>query len=728
MRPWRIERIATFVLLLWPIPCALADEASERLLRELSGQGPVTPRTDKDLETAYTRLLAAEVPAPGRPELRLETIVHRAAQPGAETHRRALVAAMLASLEKMRQPNEQVFLLGQLRLLGREESVPLLARLLNGQTEFLRQHALYALEANPAPAAGAAIAKAVSATEEPAWRLALVNALGNRREGSAVRLLGALFNDADQDTAAAAMMALGNIGTAEAAAVLAAAEARGRQTLTTVLTHARIVCADRLREVGDKVSAARLDRQLQASAGEPWLKLAALRGLAATHPEEAVPLLLKTLNAGPPRDQAQAASLLVETADRQSGVKELLSASRDLTPPVRALLLIALFEASARSAGGAALREAARESLRASDEDLRVAAARSLRYVGTAADMIALAELAAPGPGRSETLCETAMQSLAAAHTPGTEKAILEGLVQAEPKVRVIFIRCVSARRLAEALPLLVKATQEEPKELRVEACRALMAVADDKSASTLVSLLLKARPGEEQVLLQQAVAISCRKVADPAQRAQPLLVALAGASAEQRRVLLAALGRIGGSQALEVLRAELRNADMQDAAVHALSNWPDAAAAEDLLKIAHTASRKDHRRLALRALARVVAVPSQRPPQEAFVLLKQAIGICENLEDKRYALSRLAAVRVPESIDLARSYLADPLLQVDAATAIVRLAKGMKNTHPQKAQAAVQALLDDIRQGRITNESITRHMHLEDLLLTLTGKDRVSN
>ena len=66
-------------------------------------------------------------------------------------------------------------------------------------------------------------------------------------------------------------------------------------------------------------------------------------------------------------------------------------------------------------------------------------------------------------------------------------------------------------------------------------------------------------------------------------------------------------------SKALDAVRAALKKEDLtaevKDAAVRTLSEWPDAAPADDLLALVNTSSNQTHKVLALRGYIRMAGM-----------------------------------------------------------------------------------------------------------------------
>ena len=128
---------------------------------------------------------------------------------------------------------------------------------------------------------------------------------------------------------------------------------------------------------------------------------------------------------------------------------------------------------------------------------------------------------------------------------------------------------------------------------------------------------MFASKDGGDREEAQRAVIMICTRFAEYDHGPEPVLAVYDTASAEEKAVLLPLLGRIGGA---EGLRADpggdrRRRRQWREVGLSALCNWPNAHAADDLLKLAETAKDKDHRRRFLRAFAQVVAIRSDGTP-----------------------------------------------------------------------------------------------------------------
>lgn len=753
---WRMGLLAWLTAAATSASAAAQDADVSQWIRELSGQSPAAWRTEAQLQAGYSRVIAELLPAAKSPYQNLEPIIVRAGAPGAEANRRAVVRAMLDRLAATDQPGERVFLLRQLAVVGRDDAVPAVAALMAAQPAWMRQFALDALERNPSAAAGKAIAAALADAKEPQWRLALVNALGRRRQSDATGPLSQLINNNDDAVARAAIMAMGNIASPEAARMLMDLAAKtvhgdcpnlrgnasengtvpfGRKGTGTicaehpsgrcaangaspraacersqpVLARALLLCADRLRAADNAALAADLYRQVRATATDGFLHMAAVAGLAAVRPDDALPLVMESLRGGDVRSQAQAARLLLDMPGYQT-TRAVLDLVPKLPDSVRPVLLEALFERLGPASGDPLLRAEALAAVKADDWHLSSAGVRALARVGTAADVPRLVAVATSGYWKTR---QVALQSLTTIGAPGTDEAFLGLLDKADPKTRVMLIRALVARRAAVASDALVRIADDPAAdvEVRLEARKALQALPDPKAAPRLVTLLVKSRSSEERELVERAIAASCQKIANPELRAEPVLAALRTADTAARCAILPALGRVGGAKALEAVRAAMGDPTpaMQDAGVRALANWPDASVADELCRVA-AAQKGSRRDWALRGAARVVSSPRQMPPREAAAMLGKILAMTSEKETdvRKFILVRLAAVRTPESLVLAMSLLDDPQLHADAARAALRLAEALRYSNTADARRAMERLAREAKDENVRKQAAT--------------------
>jgi hypothetical protein len=107
------------------------------------------------------------------------------------------------------------------------------------------------------------------------------------------------------------------------------------------------------------------------------------------------------------------------------------------------------------------------------------------------------------------------------------------------------------------------------------------------------------------------------------------------------------------------------------------------------------TSENKTYKVLALRGLIRLASLPKARPAAESVKLLAQALPLANRAEEKRMVLAAVAQMRHPAGLDLAISCLSDREVEVEAATAVVQIAKTLRGTNPDAAAAAIRKVLE---------------------------------
>ncbi len=217
-----------------------------------------------------------------------------------EASRAACEQELLAGLGAATQPYAVLALCRALRLVGSEDSVPALEKLL--ANEATTDAARYALEKIPGAAAEAALLRSLGATQGQV-KTGIVSSLGQMRSPEAVDPLAALIFDPDAGLARAAVISLGRIGGAAGSAALAEAYGKAEGALKTELAYALLGSIDL--QIADRDFSAALALADKLLAAPPEALPSALRQAAfkakllSLEKPEAARLVLETLARGP---------------------------------------------------------------------------------------------------------------------------------------------------------------------------------------------------------------------------------------------------------------------------------------------------------------------------------------------------------------------------------------------------------------------------------------------
>jgi len=705
--------------------CLAADappDPNAKLIAELRGEGEAVPRSAQEWDAVHAQLLAALLPKLGSANLDerqsvqqpYQLICWRACRPGADAERAAASKAIAGKLAPDLPEATLTFLLGQLENIGRAESVDATSALLDHASPLVCERARCALQKNTAPEASDKLRAALAKAEDPAWRIALINALGTRQDKGSVALLIQQAADKDEVLRSAAVEALARIGDKAATGAIAHAS----QVATTprgwnAAMNSYLLLADKLAAQGEKGLALSIYRNLLPVRSEPGtahIKCGAIIGLGKAGGAEDVPVLFDALAASDAkiRGAATAALGLLPAADVNAAVIETLKAG---TPTMKVALLKVVAERGDKGVLPSLLAAAADP-----DEGVRIAAYEAMGQVRDDAAIPPL--IAALSKAKDK---ELAAARAAINRIPGDSAAaaLVQAMDGAAPALRVEIIQALAARHAESAVPALLAAAEDKEESVRRKAVDAVGAIAGESALTPLLKLLARAS-AQEREATEKAVAAVAGRIPDDAKRTEPILAALPAAESPARASLLRVLGRLGGEKALPAVRAAAKDpsADIQNAAVRALADWPDASAANDLLDLARTSASETNQILALRGLIRVLTVKSDKPAAETLTLLGEALKTARRPDEKKLILSGIGEVADAAALKMIEPSLGDDALKAEATSAYVRIAAAISGTQRDDAMAALKKVLDLSRDDGIrkqANDALAQIEKFED-------------
>lgn len=568
----------------------------------------------------------------------------------------------------------------QLRHVGSEKSAAALAGLLADKQ--LETVARWALQSIPGERVDAALREALGTVPDES-KAGVLQTIGARRDRNAVAAVAPLAGDRNQAVAEAALFALGQIGGADALAAIQ--KAAVPHALQRYRNHAMLLCAERMADDGQTAEAAAVYRKLFGEADDVVIKTAALRGILMAEKAQAADLAIAALKDVDPRLRMSAAKLVCEACCPKL-IGAVFAALSSLPAEAQAAVLDLVNDPTVLPMVLAAAKSG--------DEAVRAAAFGALGRIGDAASATLLLETAASGSGAPQAAARHSLQRVRGGEVDAALVAAAQG---GELPLRAEAIRTLAARNTVSAVPILLKAAEDANEAIRSESLAALGTLASSQHLPALVKLLAAAPPGVPREAAEKAMVATCQRTQDQDAAASAVLAGLPGPSADVRSSLLRVLARVPSDRSLEALRAAVQDADaaVQDTAIRGLAEWPDARAITDLPQIARTAEGLPHKVLALRGLVRMAALPGGRGPAETAKLLGEALTLAPRSEEKKMALAALGDVPHAAALELAAGCLTDKDLEVEAAMAVVKVAKRIQSSHPEQAQKAVQKILD---------------------------------
>ncbi len=294
-------------------------------------------------------------------------------------------------------------------------------------------------------------------------------------------------------------------------------------------------------------------------------------------------------------------------------------------------------------------------------------------------------------------------------------------LADAPPSAQPALIEILAERKAGEYADAVLAQAKNENEDVRRAALAALEHVVRARDLPQVIDLLLSTINGAEVLPIQNAVVSAANQIFDPERRADLVLIALDKASGAKRLNLLRPLSRIGGGNALQTVIVLTRNADpqVQSVAVYTLSNWPDVSAADDLSRIARTTGERKFRSYALQGIVRL-AGGAFVSPEKKWALLKEAMELAKENDEKNVVLNGLANVKTRESLALAAGFLDDPQLQARAAQAAVRIALPAPGAEGLSGFDVILVL----KKAALLIENEYDREHLEDYIRLLLDRE----
>jgi len=630
------------------------------------------PAALTDLDTKLRTVSAHKSGEDGAAMEEVETLIVRIANSagGAE----AMEPLLLKTLASAGSRQAKVFLCKQLYFVGGEASIPALSDLLTDPD--LSHGARRVLERMGTPAADRAILAALPKTSGRT-RIGIASALGNRRMQSAVPALAALLGDGDQATVQAAAVALGRIGTVQSVAALREGKGAGTAAQDIRLDLSLVEAAVQLVKAGQTD----LGTEIYTSAfqaGKPaHVRLGGLRGLVELQADGIESLLVRVLHDDDPQVRFGAVGLLAMVPGT-----EMTQAVADALPQFDDTMKLRLVGALAERDDASAV-PGLTQALSNPSEPLRCAVLRALGAVGGASEVeLLLGHCLRVGDAEGNA----AREALAEIDGEGVVQALMAQVGAGTPESRREAVAALAGRTDGKAAEVVLEAAQSADKALRLAGLEALASVGGPDAVPVLVAMLTNPTFADDAPVLGKTLATVLGRVDDPAARATLFTGAYPKAGPEAKCVLIGLLKQTPTVDALACVRSAVTDADdtVHDAAFRVLCDWPDVAAAPDLIALAENADGTVEHVLALRGYVRLAGETRNPVPMYGKV-----IQTARRPEEKRLVLSALSTRSDVAALDLAELFLTAEGLVHEASVATLAIGERLLGSDLDRAQEA---------------------------------------
>lgn len=577
------------------------------------------------------------------------------------------------------------FVCRQLSLIGTKKSVPTLAEMLKEPAT--ADMARYALERIPGSGVDNALRQVLTKTGGKK-RIGIINTLGRRRDNKSVGIIAKLIEDADMETAAAAVNALGRIADSKSVQALEKAKNSTKGELRQRVLDAYLGCAESLADSGSTKKARTIYKELYESPEPDAIRSAALKGLVLSSGEEAVDILIDAIKTGEPVIQSAAIPLTSRIGGTEM-TKFLAENLAGLSVTGQIQVCSELANRGDKTALGAVVKATI-----ARDASVRIAALKALGRLGGASNVTFLAETAASGQADE---ARAARESLYSLTDPKVNEVILGCITYGDPPAKVELIACIRERAIKSAVPTLLTMAKDADSKVSKESIKTLAELATPDELPQLIEILINIQSEALRQDAEKTVVAVAQKMTASEKRADAILAAMPSAKdVTSKSSLLSVLGKVGGVKALPVLCSALADADpeLQKTAIKALSEWPDGAPADDLLKVAETSGNKTNQALALRGFVRLIGLKSGRSEEETIKMYRTAMNLAPGANEKKMILAELSKAKILSALDMAAEYLEDAELRQEAAAAVIKMADDTMLKDPQQTKVLLQKVL----------------------------------
>ena len=584
-----------------------------------------------------------------------------------------------------------------LSIVGTKDAVAPLAELLGD--EQLSHMARYGLEPIPDPAVDDALRKALGKLEGRPL-IGVIGSIGVRRDVKAVEPLKEMLtgHDLDSDVTSAIVRALGKIGNSEASEILMTALEHTDDENRLAICEGLFRCAENLANQDKREEAVAIYDKMRELDSPHQVRAGALRGAILTRSRGGLRLLREHLRS----DDYILFSAAVQTAQEMTNprVTRALTAELNQLPADNQILVIQTLGKRADAAACPALFTLTKDGVKS----VRIAAIKSLSEIGDASAVPVLAELL--NEGDSE-ISQAAQESLASLPGDQADEVVIEMLKSGQADRRLAALDLISRRRMTSSVSAVLKATGDNDQKIRSSALRKVGELGGVTELPALLDLLVEYKSSQDIDAVERALSAICIKAENPESHASKLTNLLNRVEPMQKSALLRVLGVIGGSSALEAVRAEVNNSNetVRAAAIRSLCGWKTADAAPHLLALAKESSNPTQKISALRGYINLI-LDESLSTGEKIEMCGQANALIQRNEEKKLLLGVLGTVPSTEALSMSMTYMADSMVRNEAYFAILAICDKIVLQHPDEVADAVRSILETTKNRNITSRA----------------------
>jgi len=259
-------------------------------------------------------------------------------------------------------------------------------------------------------------------------------------------------------------------------------------------------------------------------------------------------------------------------------------------------------------------------------------------------------------------------------------KDIIARLANAQGKAYLVLIELVGERRI-DATPALLKVLNHSDQAVRNAALTSLGSTVTEKHLSVLIDQVVAPKDSASAPVAQAALKEAAVRMPDREACAAEIAAAVNRSPVPTKSVLLEILAAVGGTKALEALRAAAKSSDptLQDVSTRLLGEWMTIDAAPVLLELAKASGRYQVR--ALRGYIRI-ARQFTMPDEQRALMCKNAMEAARQPAEQKLVIEVLKRYPHLETLKLAVKAAQVPELKEDAKEATLAISQKLGKTN----------------------------------------------
>lgn len=668
----------------------------------------------------------------------LSGLTHYVMAKGNENARLVTANAYIKALELANERETKAFIIRQLQLLGKDESIETLAIYLNDPD--LSGPAARALAAIDSENAGKTLlASLMRRSGTPKTQKDIILAIAEAQVDGSEAALKALLGSTDPNMQRVVLYALSRVGTKASLKELAAAAAAVGYTMdNTGANEAYIALLKRVAEQGDVKDAEKAANDLlkkATKAGNIQSRDAALQILMSLKNENASKLALAAMK-DPNKEYRNAAlSYASDIADKELYI-EFVKAMLKAKPDVKVDILNWLGRETKDPAKQEVIKtlelrfdltamQVLLEQLKNENFDVKQATVWTLVKIGDPQVIPALANLLADQNKDVILLGQDALAAFKGDVAPAVAKVISS----ASDAGKIAGLELLAMRKASANINTVLEQIKSGSPEVKIVAYTALKDVVGEKDLTNLFGMLETA-DASVVAPIQRAVIVAVSSQ-PAAQQVATLSRRMIQAGENKKYLYYPVLAATGEKEALTTIVNGFRTSTgaPRDAAFEALLNWNGIEAADELFAICKDASSSAYFDRAINAYIKLVSNPAFTA-ENRLIGLRKAMEVAKTDAQKNAVLKQIEKTGTFLGMIYAGEFLSQKPVQQAAANAVMNIALGNKEymgTEVRELLNEVMNVLDNPDAG-YQKQAIKKHLaempQGEGFVSIFNGKD----